>query len=117
MEETIMNNEVLEKMLQFLNQLRCEQKNRKSTIKIPGLKEREKEMELLLIECEKVFECLSWKDKQKIEMWIEKKEEVCYMQEQKEYCQGYVDCILILSGLGLLQAELSYERFTDMLNK
>ena len=42
MEETIMNNEVLEKMLQFLNQLRCEQKNRKSTIKIPGLKEREK---------------------------------------------------------------------------
>ena len=63
-----MNNEVLEKMLQFLNQLRCEQKNRKSTIKIPGLKEREKEMELLLIECEKVFECLSWKDKQKIEM-------------------------------------------------
>lgn len=65
-----MNNEVLEKMLQFLNQLRCEQKNRKSTIKIPGLKEREKEMELLLIECEKVFECLSWKDKQKIEMFL-----------------------------------------------
>lgn len=112
-----MNNEVLEKLLQFLNQLRCEQKNRKSSVQIPGLREKEKEAELLLNECEKSFENLSLKDKQKIEMWIEKKDEFCYMQEQKAYCQGYVDCILILSGLGLLQTELSYDSFTDMLNK
>lgn len=111
-----MNNEVLEKMLQFLNQLRCEEQDRKSSVQIPGLKEKEKETEMLLDECGKSIECLSLTDKQKIKMWIEKKEEFCYMQEQKAYCQGYVDCILILSGLGLLQPELSYNSFMDILN-
>lgn len=112
-----MNNEVLEKMLQFLNQLRCEQRNRKSSVQIPGLKEKERETETLLSECEKSFEGVSVADKQKIEKWIEMKEELCYMQEQNAYCQGYVDCILILSGLGLLQPELSYDNFMDTLNK
>lgn len=112
-----MNNEVLEKVLQFLNQLRCEQKTRKSSVQIPGLKEKEKETEMLLEECGQLLENLSIQNKQTIEKWMEKKEELNYLQEQKAYCQGYIDCVLLLSGLGLLQPEIPYDRFTDMLNQ
>lgn len=33
------------------------------------------------------------------------------MEEQKAYCQGYVDCILLLSGMGLSRQDLSTEEF------
>lgn len=32
-----MNNEVLEKVLRFLKQLRCEQTSRKNSVRVPGL--------------------------------------------------------------------------------
>lgn len=47
----IVNNEVLEKILQFLKQLRCEQISRKTSIRVPGLQEAEKEVEKLFEEC------------------------------------------------------------------
>ena len=112
-----MNNEVLEKMLHFLNQLRCEQNTRKSAVQIPGLKEREEITERLLGECEQIFEELPEQSRRRIEKWIERKEELGYLQEQKAYCQGYVDCILLLSGLGLLQPEISYDNLTDLLKQ
>lgn len=43
----MMNNEMLEKVLQFLNQLKGENRSRKSTVQITGLKEQERETEQL----------------------------------------------------------------------
>lgn len=112
-----MNNEVLEKVLQFLKQLRCEQITRKSSVQIPGLQEAEKEAEKLFEECSLYVDRLPMQEKQMIEKWITKKEELSSLQEQNAYCQGYVDCVLLLSGLGLLQAEFSLDSFIEKLNQ
>lgn len=112
-----MNNEVIEKVLQFLNQLRCEHTSRKSSVHIPGLKEVERENEQLFSECRLIVDGLSEKEKQCFECWLGKKEELSRIQEQNAYCQGYVDCILLLSGLGLLQEEISIEKFIDKINQ
>lgn len=112
----IVNNEVLEKILQFLKQLRCEQISRKTSIRVPGLQEAEKEVEKLFEECSLYVDRLPAQEKQTIDEWVAKKEELVSLQEQNAYCQGYVDCVLLLSGLGLLQAEFSLDSFIEMLN-
>ena len=39
------------------------------------------------------------------------------LEGQKAYCQGYVDCILLLSGMGLLRQDLSTEEFMKWINR
>ena len=112
-----MDNEILKKVLQFLQQLRCEQDSRKSSVRVVGLQEAEKEEEKLFEACSLYVARLPAMEKQMIDKWIEKKEKLVNLQEQKAYCQGYVDCILLLSGLGLLQAEFSLDSFIEMLNQ
>lgn len=112
-----MNNEVIEKVLQFLNQLRCEQTSRKTSVRIPGLQEAEKEVEKLFEECSLYVDRLPEKEKHSIERWFEKQEELSGLQEQNAYCQGYVDCVLLLSGLGLLQGEISIDNFINKVNQ
>lgn len=41
--------------------------------------------------------------------WLVKMEDMNSLEGQKAYCQGYVDCILLLSGLGLFLQEISPE--------
>lgn len=117
MEAYIMNNEMLEKVLQFLNQLKGENRSRKSTVQITGLKEQESETEQLWQECYSYIEKLPIQERQAIEKWIEKKEDCYSLQEQNAYCQGYVDCILLLAGLGLLKLEVSIDKFIEQMNQ
>ena len=49
--------------------------------------------------------------------WQEQAEEVSYLQEQKSYLQGYVDCIYLLSGLGLLNKDGFVDKFIEELKK
>lgn len=113
----MMNNEMLEKVLQFLNQLKGEKKSRNSTVQITGLKERERDTEQLWQECYVYIEKLPIQERQAVEKWIEKKEACYSLQEQNAYCQGYVDCILLLAGLGLLKAEISIDKFIEQMNQ
>ena len=38
------------------------------------------------------------------------KEEEAFVSEQRAYCQGYVDCIQLLAGLGLLKKSTDMEK-------
>jgi len=112
-----MNNEVFEKVLQFLKQLKGENGSKKSTVQIMGLKELERETEQLWQSCYPHIEKLPMLERQEIQMWIEKNEEYCSLQEQNAYCQGYVDCVLLLAGLGLFKPVVSVDKFTEQMNK
>lgn len=112
-----MKNEVWEKILQYLNQLRGEQKSRNSTVHIPGMAEVEKDMTRIREECGQLIEALPESEKQKFEKWFQKAEELNYMQEQQAYCQGYVDCVFLLFGLGLLKQDALPENFMENLQK
>jgi len=37
-------------------------------------------------------------------------EEEAFVSEQRAYCQGYVDCIQLLAGLGLLKKSTDMEK-------
>lgn len=117
MEAYIMNNEVLEKVLQFLKQLKGENNSRKLTVQITGLKKMERETEQLWQNCYPYIEKLPMQEIQEIQKWIEKNEEYCSLQEQNAYCQGYVDCVLLLAGLGLFKPEVSIDKFIEQVNK
>ena len=59
--------------------------------------------------CEEIVRSLPEDQWQTLLEWMAKLEDMNSMEGQKAYCQGYVDCILLLSGLGLFRQEISPE--------
>lgn len=112
-----MENEVWEKIAQFLNQLRGEQLSRASSVRMPELTEKQRQVEKLTEECMAVLESISEADRQLLIKWQEQAEKVSYLQEKKSYLQGYVDCIYLLSGLGLLKKDEFVDKFVEEVKK
>jgi len=112
-----MENEVWKKIAQFLNRLRGEQLSRASSVRMPELTEKQKQTEKLAAECKAVLNNIPEADRQLFVKWQEQAEEISYLQEQKAYLQGYVDCICLLSGLGLLEKDEYIDRFIEEVKK
>ncbi len=70
-----------------------EQLSRASSVRMPELIEKQKQVEKLMEECRVVLRSIPEADRQLLIMWQEQAEEANYLQEQKSYLQGYVDCI------------------------
>ncbi len=108
-----MQNKVWEQVIEFLNRLRCENVSRDTAVKIPKYEEVQKELEVLREECEGMIQHLPEGNQKMFVEWMTTLEDMLSLEGQKAYCQGYVDCILLLSGLGLLQQDLSYEELME----
>lgn len=106
-----MRNKIWEQVGQFLNRLRCENVTRDTAIEVPGYRKTQKEMEELRKKCEAVIQQLPQEQRKLLLEWMDKLEDMDSLEGQKAYCQGYVDCILLLSGMGLLRQDLSTEEF------
>ena len=106
-----MQNKIWEQVGQFLNQLRCEDVTRDTAVEVPGYKEAQEEMEGLREKCEVMMRQLPQEQRQLLLEWMAELEDMNSLEGQKAYCQGYVDCILLLSGMGLLRQDLSTEEF------
>lgn len=102
-----MNNEIWEQVGEFLNRLRSEKISRETAVNVPGHKDLQIKVENMREKCEEMICRLPAEEKQMLLMWMEKLEDLKSLEEQKAYCQGYIDCILMLSGLGLLRQDLS----------
>lgn len=113
MEELAMQNKVWEQVIEFLNRLRCENVSRDTAVKIPKYEEVQKELEVLREECEGMVEQLPEGNQKMFVEWMTTLEDMLSLEGQKAYCQGYVDCILLLSGLGLLKQDLSSEELME----
>ena len=81
-----MENDIWNEISSFLNQLRCENINRESYIYF---------QELANIQLKKKME------KEKVNKLLD---------HIRAYCQGYVDCIQLLAGLGLLKKSTDMEK-------
>ena len=101
-----MQNEVWEQVGQFLNRIRSENISRDTAVEVPGYKDTQNEMEALREKCEELIFQLPMEKRQLLLSWMEKIENMNSLEGQKSYCQGYVDCILLLSGMGLLRQDL-----------
>lgn len=112
-----MQNKIWEQVGQFLNRLCCENVTRDTAVEMPGYRETQKEMEALREKCEAVVRQLPQEQRQLLVDWMAKLEDMNSLEGQKAYCQGYVDCILLLSGMGLLRQDLSIEEFMKWINR
>lgn len=101
-----MQNEVWEQVGQFLNRIRSENISRDTMVEVPGYKDTQGEVEALREKCEELIFQLPMEKQQLLLSWMEKIENMNSLEGQKSYCQGYVDCILLLSGMGLLRQDL-----------
>lgn len=112
-----MQNKIWEQVGQFLNRLRCENVTRGTAVEMSGYRETQEEMEALREKCEAVVRQLPQEQRQLLVDWMAKLEDMNSLEGQKAYCQGYVDCILLLSGMGLLRQDLSIEEFMKWINR
>ena len=112
-----MQNEIWEQVGQFLNRLRCENVTRNTAVEIPGYKEMQDELEKLREKSEIMIQQLPQEDKQMLMEWMAKLEDMNSLEGQKAYCQGYVDCILLLSGMGLLRQNLTQKELIKLMQQ
>ena len=87
----------------------CENVTRDTAVEVPGYRDTQQELEEMRETCEEIVRSLPEDQWQTLLEWMAKLEDMNSMEGQKAYCQGYVDCILLLSGLGLFRQEISPE--------
>ncbi|MDE7367013.1 MAG: hypothetical protein K2N24_06640 [Lachnospiraceae bacterium] len=75
------------------------------------------EIESMHARCETLVHQLPQESQQVLLEWMMKLEDMNFLEGQKAYCQGYVDCILLLSGMGLLRQDLSSEELMKKINQ
>lgn len=107
------NNRIWKQVAGFMQQLRCENLSEKSIVQMPGQKVVQKELEQVQIRGEELLKQMQEKERETIQEWLEQLENNASVEAQQAYCQGYVDCILLLSGMGLLRPELIGEEILE----
>lgn len=98
-----MENDIWNEISSFLNQLRCENINRESYIYFQELANIQLKKKMEKEKVNKLLDHISYEDREKLKQYGEILEEEAFVSEQRAYCQGYVDCIQLLAGLGLLK--------------
>ena len=76
---------------------------------MPGQKKIQEELEKAQVKGEELLKQMQEKERGIIQEWLEQLENNASVEAQQAYCQGYVDCILLFSGMGLLRPELMSE--------
>lgn len=112
-----MQNKVWEQVGDFLNKLRCENVTRDTAVEVPGYRNTQQELEEMRGTCEAIIRSLPEGQRQSLLEWMAKLEDMNSLEGQKAYCQGYVDCILLLSGLGFFRQELSPEELMKQIQR
>ena len=105
-----MENEVWSEISAFLNNLRCGDVSRKSYLHFPELEEAEKIRKVKKANFETEI-------RQQIENYLEAVQHLAFMEEERAYCQGYVDCIQLLGGLGVLNSNPEIEMMVSKMKK
>lgn len=112
-----MQNEVWEQVGNFLNSLRCENVERKSYIQFSELKEADKLKKEAQEQYVIVVNKLQTDQRKSIEAYVEALQHQAFITEEQAYCQGYVDCIQLLAGVGLLENNPEIEKIVEKLKK
>ena len=97
-----MKNEIWEKVFAFLVDLRCSEMQRKSRVELESCVAEKKKLEILQKEYTRIEEVLSEKDRMALQEYVEQLKQVSFEEQQEAYCQGIIDTIQILAGVGLL---------------
>lgn len=97
-----MSNEVWENTSQFLKELSGGNKRRSLAVSLPDMGRAQKEVSDLEPSLRNCLGCMEASSRETVENYLEASELLFALTEEQAYCQGYVDCIQLLSGLGFL---------------
>ena len=98
-----MENQIWEKVALFLKELRCEDIKRSSIIHLDSWRNEKEYLKELKKVYDKEIVNLPKEQKKNIFDYMEQLQVVSFEEQQEAYCQGIMDCVQILVGLGLLE--------------
>ena len=104
-----MENVVMEKLVLFLQNLRCENVNRESLVHLASCKREKENLRELRIRYGELKERLPVPDKDFLEKYMEQAERAAFEEQQEAYLQGMLDAFQMLQGLGVIQASEKIE--------
>ena len=104
-----MENEVMEKMVLFLQNLRCENVNRETLVHLDSCEREKTKLRKLQTEYEKVKSRMLPYDKECLEKYQEQAERAAFEEQQEAYLQGMMDAFQVLEGLGVIRASEKIE--------
>lgn len=110
-----MESQVWVKVSLFLKELRCEDIKRNSIIHLESCQKEKKALKIFRQVWEKEQKNLSELQQRTICNYIEQIQAVSFEEQQEAYCQGIIDCVQILSGLGLLESDEKIKRAIEKL--
>ena len=97
-----MENEVLEKLEVFLQNLRCEDTHRSSLVHLESCKREQKKLDGLQNGYNKLLASIKSSEKKELIDYVEQLWSAAYAEQQEAYLQGLLDAFQILFGLGML---------------
>ena len=100
-----MENQVWVKVSLFLKELRCEDIKRNSIIHLESCQKEKKALKIFRQVWEKEQKNLSELQQRTICNYIEQMQTVSFEEQQEAYCQGIIDCIQMLFGLGIMETD------------
>ena len=112
-----MQNEVWSEIGAFLNDLRCGNVNRKTYLHFPESEEAEQLRKKEKVNFEVELKRLGAAQRKQVEVYLEVVQHQAFMEEERAYCQGYVDCIQLLAGLGMLNSNPNIEQIIAKVKK
>lgn len=112
-----MQNEVWSEIGAFLNDLRCGNVNRKTYLHFSELEEAEQLRKKEKVNFEVELKRLGAAQRKQVEVYLEVVQHQAFMEEERAYCQGYVDCIQLLAGLGMLNSNPNIEQIIAKVKK
>lgn len=112
-----MQNEVWSEIGTFLNGLRCGNVKRESYIQIPEVAEAEEKKKAAQKKFLTEIRAMESEQRECVEDYVEILKHLAFVSEEQAYCQGYIDCIQLLSGLGMLEVSPNINELINKIRK
>ena len=107
-------NEVFETLSNVFEELRSESEDREFSVQTEETKSANRELEKKQKALEAFLSKLPEKDREFLEEYIDVVDHAHYKEEQRAYYQGFVDCVQVLDGLGIIKKRI---RIKELLKK
>lgn len=105
-----MNNEVMEKLEIFLQNLRCENRNRETLVHLESCKAELKKLQEQKVAYVQLLKKLNSTDAMILSEYIEQLQSAAFAEQQEVYLQGIMDAFQMLSGIGIISINENVEK-------
>lgn len=112
-----MQNEVWNEIWAFLNGLRCGNVKRESYIQLLEFADAKEEEKRAQDSFKNELNSMEKGQRKCIENYMETLKHLAFVAEGQAYCQGYVDCIQLLAGLGLMKNSPDIKELINKITK